>query len=392
MRHLLCKDITETTQREKNENSSLLSIIYNLSSCIFPSKLNAFSLCAQYNTSICITKKLLKGYEWHTLSEALRVCSKLTLSYCHMSDGECLLISRALKYNKNLTSINLSHNAITGVGISIILSALKEAPKITYLDVSFNEIGYKESLGLTDFFLSNATLTSLDVSFNKIGRTEDSEFRDFVGALTRTPSLTHLDLLCNDIKDEKCCILSDVLLVNTTLASLDLSSNGITNKGCRVLSKALQTNSVLTYLGISYNYIEEEGYRFLSEALTMNQGIVHLRVKDHMMKKENLSIISTSLLRNNKIRFFHTNDTHKEEKKTLDSFLSFNKGIAQMLLTLLCVYKIIKGKKNFEEAKKRKDVLSLLLSSNRLVFHRVLRFIQNMDYSSEKNKFINTKL
>lgn len=90
--------------------------------------------------------------------------------------------SEGVTIDKKLERLNLASNRLTVDGISSIVDAMRDHPKLVFLDVGFtkatttigefgNLMGDEGAVKLAEFLKTNSVLRSLDVLHNNIGQT-----------------------------------------------------------------------------------------------------------------------------------------------------------------------------------------------------------------------------
>ena len=116
----------------------------------------------------------------------------------------------------------------------------------------------------------NKSLTTLDLSDNRIG---DDGATALGECLKYNKSLTTLDLSDNRIGDDGAAALGECLKYNKSLTTLDLSDNGIGDDGAAALGECLKYNKSLTTLDLNYNEIGDDGAAALGECLKYNKSL-----------------------------------------------------------------------------------------------------------------------
>ena len=114
-------------------------------------------------------------------------------------------------------------------------------------------------------------ISYLDLSRNNIS---DAVATAIAQALHHNSTLKKLDLFRNNISDAGATALAQAIHHNSTLKELTLSSNNISDAGATALAQALHHNSTLKDLNLNGNDgIGEEGTRQLVQALTVNTSV-----------------------------------------------------------------------------------------------------------------------
>lgn len=173
---------------------------------------------------------------------------KLCLSKADVDDQECAEFMDAVRSNKSLTALCLSHNLIGDAEI--------------FNTVNPDLITGGEAIGA--MLRDNYKLTDLDLSWNKIRK--DSA-RELGNALGVNSTLTKLNLAHNGFADEPTQYLGLALGENVALAQLDLSFNAVTPTAAMVLASAFHSNHTLTELNLSGNPVGKRGGEALVTAV-----------------------------------------------------------------------------------------------------------------------------
>uniref|UniRef100_A0A8C1MJS5 Uncharacterized protein n=1 Tax=Cyprinus carpio TaxID=7962 RepID=A0A8C1MJS5_CYPCA len=212
---------------------------------------------------------------------------KLDLSYCSITEKQCLILTSALKSNpSHLRELNLSRNKLLGdSGVKNLSDLLMNTQfKLEKLDLCGCSIPEKQSLILTSALKSNPShLRELNLSVNQIKNT----------------GVNHL---CDVLKDSRC-----------KLERLSLCGCSIPEKQCLILTSALKSNpSHLRELDLSGNQIKNTGVNHLCDVL-----------KDSHCKLERLSLCDCGITDVSSLTQSLTNTEALKFLKELD--LSYNK-------------------------------------------------------------------
>ena len=151
--------------------------------------------------------------------------------------------------------VDLSRWHLIDQDIPIIIKDIILAQKCTELWLYNNELTAHGASLLALGLINNSSLTSLDLSFNHISDLG-------VWALTqvllpdRCSSIRILFLSKNGITDQGVIYLAEMLKTNQTVTELWLSNNEISNQGVKHLSTALiDHNRTLKFLSLSMNQL-----------------------------------------------------------------------------------------------------------------------------------------
>ena len=138
----------------------------------------------------------------------------------------------------------------------MIATIIKQAKKISYLDLRKNSIG-------------------------------DAGVSDISQALKYSLSVVHVDLSSNDLGPKGASKLFKALSVNESITSVDLYSheglhrNHITSKGMKNIVSVLKNNKILSILNVGGNGIRAEGLMYIAEGIAGNTTLLSLKVQQN---------------------------------------------------------------------------------------------------------------
>ena len=149
-------------------------------------------------------------------------------------------IGDSLKAIKSITSLSLTKNNLGNMGVKYLSDSLKEVTSLVSLYIGVyelyfyliskanNEIDQAGAAVLAEDLKQNKSLTLLDISGNKIG---DEGANLIINALKLSGNaISTLDLSSNMIGDATGVEIAEMLRVNTTLTSLNLRNNFLVEK------------------------------------------------------------------------------------------------------------------------------------------------------------------
>lgn len=160
--------------------------------------------------------------------------------------------------------------------------AMLQDPTLTHLDFSN---GYLREIDtLSQALIGNATLTTLDLSHNDISGPTVKSLAD---ALAVNAGLTTLRLSHNPHNPYQGMVLGEALKTNSTLTELDLRgghrfciAQGLDDKGVESLAKGLIENTSLTTLNLENNHLTPASAVHLALALDVNTTLTTLKFQD----------------------------------------------------------------------------------------------------------------
>ena len=139
----------------------------------------------------------------YTSNGLLQTVGSLDLSCNQFSDSGTVEIFCALKCNKTLRALNISHNSIA------------------------------DTIAISDCLKVNRTLNELNLSSNKI---TDEGVKKLTEGIILNTTLQNLDISHNMISDDGAIAVSQCLKINKTLSELNLSDNKITDIGIKKIT------------------------------------------------------------------------------------------------------------------------------------------------------------
>lgn len=216
-------------------------------------------------------------------------------------------ISRNLRTNTTLQTLNLRENNIKDMGGLVLAMVLMDNTTLQHLDVSDNYLE-KGMAGMAAMLVFNTGLKIL-----KLANNDWNLFDWFALAVRQNKTLLLLDLDDN-------CILVDVhglevtdqgqgfehkktdalefaaaLATNTTLKALMMNQTYLTNRTVRALAKALHTNCSLQILELSSAIILTTGWQALADMLEINTTLQHLDISDNCNDANDIGTLSRAV-------------------------------------------------------------------------------------------------
>jgi len=162
-----------------------------------------------------------------------------------------------------LEFFDISLNRLTSKDVSTLAKSLETMTCLTHLSLRNNEIGTEGCNLLSSSIKKLKRLTTLD-----IGHFVDSDLTHLIVSLSSLPSLTSLDMSCNQR-------MSDIHSLGglSNLVCLNMSDNNLGEEGAAELAIPLSKMSRLTSLNLNANGIFDNGLISLLDSLS---SLVHL--------------------------------------------------------------------------------------------------------------------
>ncbi len=201
----------------------------------------------------------------------------------------------ALNHNHTLTFLNLATIQLCGSEVEKISAALSNCRSIN----KFILIGSKtEKSGIwkmVDALRNNKTMDSLILSHNYIG---DEYGEKIVKTLANFDLLTTLVLTDNHIGSRTGDEIASFLEWNKSITSLELTWNCLTGPNIEKIADTLKRNSTLASLHLDGNNIGDHGAEMIAAALMVNQKLTHVRLGNNNICDRGASAIFRALAQN----------------------------------------------------------------------------------------------
>ena len=196
---------------------------------------------------------LFLGYNKITSKGVQQICTglqsedtrliELSLSNNHLDETSLQYLAESLPKNKTLSCLNLSYNNFskgnTGTLISKIIS---DSQRLKNLNLTACHLGLKMKTVL-ETVETNKKITYLDLSVNDIG-SNDEIFRTLAKTISNNFYLKYLYLDTNHITDKDFdTIINDGITKNKNLSYLSLKSNKITLSSIKAVSDSLKKDN-----------------------------------------------------------------------------------------------------------------------------------------------------
>lgn len=148
---------------------------------------------------------------------------------------------------------------------AILYRLAQNDAQLKELSLNGSCMGTKGALQLASSLRSNSNLTVLRIPMNFIG----SDGLAHLLPILTAPNckLVELDLSDNDLSDEGCVLVAEILKFNRSLHTLKISDNEISDSGMSELIQALRFNSTLRNLNVSGNLVTDRAVIELCQVL-----------------------------------------------------------------------------------------------------------------------------
>jgi len=201
---------------------------------------------------------------------------KLSLSGSQFAEepAVCEELSRGLRENRTLHTLDLSCCVLDDADIRVLLQSLQHHKRLRNLDISRNRCKAPAIRAVSELLLSDdCDLQRLDLGEQDLEEDEALEIGSLATALGANRKLKTLKLSRNNLKDEQVLELAEALRTNETLSALDLQWNKITDEALKKCSSLLSEMVGLEVLLLGGNSIGKEGVTLLESLPGDDQSI-----------------------------------------------------------------------------------------------------------------------
>lgn len=254
----------------------------------FPSIKNnksTLDLIQSLNSNYSLKYLSLKGWNFKSsglvflFSKYLKFNLNLTyldLSYCNISNTHFYYLAVVIKNHKTLLSVNLAGNHIDKIGWQLIEDILNVNTTLLYLNLSNNEFDKDAIICLSNALKNNNTLQQLDLS--------NCYFYDF-----------------------KC--ITDALRINTGLKFINFSECNL-EKNVIYLKEVFNMNIFLKCINLSDNSIDESEALELFESLMVNESLYYINMKRNKFSKSTIDKIIKKI--NKTLKYIELSEIHHD--------------------------------------------------------------------------------
>eukprot|EP00935_MAST-01C_sp_MAST-1C-sp1_P000444 g444.t1 len=224
--------------------------------------------------------------------------TSLDLSKNTLGDEGLGDLAHALAASETLRTVNLRHNLVCDSGIAALAEAVKScrACGITDLDLAGNSLEDAGANWVAHLIKAeHIALESLDLSANSIGGGEG--LYQLAEGLLKDTSLVTLKLSGCSLVEDDGELIAEVLKHNKVLAHLDVSNNAIGEPGAAAFGMALPSNTRLQSLGLACASLGPSGTAALAAGLRGNQGsgLQVLELDSNDMEDEGADMLKRAL-------------------------------------------------------------------------------------------------
>uniref|UniRef100_A0A4W6G2Q2 NLR family CARD domain containing 3 n=1 Tax=Lates calcarifer TaxID=8187 RepID=A0A4W6G2Q2_LATCA len=211
-------------------------------------------------------------------------------------------LTKALRLNRGLVSLNLRENSIGVEGAKNMAHALYENSSLQDLDLTANLLHDEGVQAIAGAIKFNQGLTSLHLQWNFI---KSSATKALAHALLSNSTMQLLDLQENAIGNDGVIFLAEALKTNTALHTLCLQGVSAGTSGAIAMAEALVTNQTLQTLDLRGNTVGMEGAKALANALKNNRSLKSLNLQENSLGMDGAIFIATALKGNHQLTYIN---------------------------------------------------------------------------------------
>ena len=328
------EDLYTKVVRTFGERLQLVNVVVRCSSFPWNSEfIEKFLQALAFNSTV-LSLNLMKWKFTNVLTRALKVntcLSSLDLDWNSIGNEGANSLAQALRVNTSLSSLHLRGNSIGNEGANSLAQALRVNTSLSSLYLARNSIGNEGANSLAQALRVNTSLSSLDLTRNSIG---NEGANSLAQALRVNTSLSSLNLSENPIVNEGANSLAQALRINTSLSSLDLSRNSIGYEGTNSLAQTLIVNTSLSSLNLSGNPIGNEVEYFLAQGLRINTYLSSLNLVSNAIRNEGANSLAQALRLNTSLSSLNLSYSYigNEGANSLAQALRVNSSLSSLNL------------------------------------------------------------
>lgn len=240
----------------------------------------------------------------------------------------------ALKYNKTLTTFQLSHVPIDGKAANYIARFLKATVSLNFLSLHFYSVDNDSIKVIADGLSKNSTLQRFTLECNPLSMTGVNRppLVALGNSLKKNTILTSLDLSRLSMAEYELRSFADALKVNKSLTELYISLSG--SQAILGLAKILQQANSLKILTCATGNIDFFEATLLANAIKENNSLTCLDLKDNLeMTRKSFVLILDALAVNTALThvYFPTWDPFFDMRDRVERYMLRNQKIKTVI-------------------------------------------------------------
>lgn len=219
------------------------------------------------------------------------------------TEADLLLLSNALRRNRNLQRFKLSKLSISKSTVMMFASALKHHTSLEHLaieDCIDAEEGSMCHL-LTLALSRNQTIQSLSLCGNWFASSSPC-WHSFGLSLYAAQNVVEVRLCHNEMDIASAQVLANAIEYHESIKILDLTGNSLDDVAVGTIAKVLYTNKVLEFLTLDFNGFGDKGVRDLANALLVNSTLIELHLFGNRVTGVGAESLASALYQNGSLQ------------------------------------------------------------------------------------------
>ena len=203
------------------------------------------------------------------------VLKVLNLSYNEI--GEEGLGTNFFSSNKSLDTLILHHNLLGPIGIDYLFNYLisNKHMNLKSLEIGYNGITKEGTEYISKYIKDNQSLMTINIEGNYLCNEGIKIICDSINQKNGKNNISFLDLQNNNISNKGCQHISDMLSESPFINGISLRNNLLYNEGINKIISGI-SNSNLISLDISDTKIDEKTMKIISEKINKNIALQKL--------------------------------------------------------------------------------------------------------------------
>ena len=200
--------------------------------------------------------------------ESNNVLEILNLSYNEI--GEDGLVTNFFCLNKSLHTLSFHHNLLGPIGVDYLFNYLisNRYMNLKSLEIGYNGITKEGTEYISKYIKVNESLFTMNIEGNYLCNEGIKIICESISKKKSRNIISFLDLQNNNITNKGCPFISKMLSESPFINALSLRNNLLYNDGInKIISSINNENSNLVSLDISDTKIDEKGMKIISEII-----------------------------------------------------------------------------------------------------------------------------
>ncbi|CEG39572.1 LRR-containing protein [Plasmopara halstedii] len=200
---------------------------------------------------------------------SVNICGRLLELY------EVAFLGSKILNHRHLGRVVLNSCMLDSAAACALANGVRDHPTLHTVELENNPFGPVGGHALAECLASSNALTYLNLSWTQLGDGGVLYFRE---ALKQNQSIERLDLRGNDLRVQGIIAIADGVRHSATLRELHLRWNTVSPVGAEALAKALEVNQSLRLLDVEHHTMGSRGAAAFASMLAKNKHLEHLNI------------------------------------------------------------------------------------------------------------------